>query len=60
MQLDHISGPTGQDPTPASSAVIIDMRALEIECKRIVQETSEKFIVICNDDDDDDHIFQKI
>ena len=48
-------GPTRQDPTPASSAGIIDMRALEIECKRIVQEISEKFIDLGIEDREDDY-----
>ena len=48
-------GPIRQDPTPASSAAIIDIRALEIECKRIVQEISEKFIDLGIEDHEDDY-----
>ena len=48
-------GPTRQEPTPASSAFIIDMRALEIDCKRIVQEISEKFIDLGIEDREDDY-----
>jgi hypothetical protein len=48
-------GPIRQEPTPASSAAIIDIRALEIECKRIVQEISEKFIDLGIEDHEDDY-----
>ena len=48
-------GPIRQDPTPASSAAIIDIRALEIECKRIVQEISEKFIDLGIEDHEDEY-----
>ncbi len=48
-------GPARQEPSLAVSAGIIDMRALEIECKRIVQEISEKFIDLGIEDREDDY-----
>ena len=47
-------GPTRQETT-AISAGIIDIRALEVECKRIVQEISERFIDLGLEDHEDDY-----
>ena len=47
-------GPSRQDPQPIVSAVV-DMRALEIECKRIVQEISERFIDLGLEDNEEDY-----
>lgn len=47
-------GPSRQEAT-AISAGIIDIRALEVECKRIVQEISSRFIDLGLEDHEDDY-----
>ena len=47
-------GPSRQE-TAALQAGIIDLRALEVDCKKIVQEISKRFIDLGLEDHEDDY-----